>query len=344
MHQPEKNSRSRRSAAPHVPGARQSRPRSYPDGSGLPCRPCPCGAVVGADPGQVAGDGRSDWLKGRTAPCRLSGPRSDLLLLAERGVSLMLQKTARPYLPSWISSSQPSVVSLMGAPLWAISEFSASPPVDISGCINHDRGDVMLAGTIRAAELPDIAAKQDHLQGTASDEALVQSIADGDRRAMAQLYARHSVRLYRFILRLTRNAATAEDLVSEVFLEVWRAARRFRAESHVSTWLLAIARNRTLSFMRRRADEPLDDRVAATIEDPADDPESSADKVSRRAIVRSCLQRLSSGRQGSTGFRIQLPPILQLLESGAGAAIATGPGLGRDRATVSSIETSFGRF
>jgi RNA polymerase sigma-70 factor (ECF subfamily) len=155
----------------------------------------------------------------------------------------------------------------------------------------------MLAGTIRAAELPDIAAKQDHLQGTASDEALVQSIADGDWRAMAQLYARHSVRLYRFILRLTRNAATAEDLVSEVFLEVWRAARHFRAESRVSTWLLAIARNRTLSFMRRRADEPLDDRVAATIEDPADDPESSADKLSRRAIVRSCLQRLSAGHR-----------------------------------------------
>jgi RNA polymerase sigma-70 factor, ECF subfamily len=155
----------------------------------------------------------------------------------------------------------------------------------------------MLTGTITAAQLPDIAAQQDHLQGTASDEALVQSIADGDRRAMARLYARHSVRLYRFILRLTGNAATAEDLVSEVFLEVWRAARHFRAESRVSTWLLAIARNRALSLMRRRTDEPLDDRVASTIEDPADDPESSADKLSRRAIVRRCLQQLSAAHR-----------------------------------------------
>jgi RNA polymerase sigma-70 factor (ECF subfamily) len=151
----------------------------------------------------------------------------------------------------------------------------------------------MPTGTITAPERPDIAVRQDHVQETTSDEALVQLIADGDRRAMAQLYARHNVRLYRFILRLTGNAATAEDLVNDVFLELWRAARNFRAESRVSTWLLAIARNRALSLMRRRADEPLDDRVAAMIEDTADDPEATADKLSRRSIVRRCLQQLS---------------------------------------------------
>jgi RNA polymerase sigma-70 factor, ECF subfamily len=155
----------------------------------------------------------------------------------------------------------------------------------------------MLTGTITEAERPDVAVQRDHAQGTTSDEALVQSIADGDRRAMAQLYARHNVRLYRFILRLTGNAATAEDLVSEVFLEVWRAARNFRAESRVSTWLLAIARNRALSLTRRRTDEPLDDRVAATVEDTADDPESTADKLSRRSIVRRCLQQLSTAHR-----------------------------------------------
>ena len=155
----------------------------------------------------------------------------------------------------------------------------------------------MLTGTITAAERPDIAVRQNHVQETTSDEALVQLIADGDRRAMAQLYARHNVRLYRFILRLTGNAATAEDLVNDVFLELWRAARNFRAELRVSTWLLAIARNRALSLMRRRVDEPLDDRVAATIEDTADDPELNADKLSRRSIVRRCLQQLSTAHR-----------------------------------------------
>src|SRR5437879_1650917 len=60
-----------------------------------------------------------------------------------------------------------------------------------------------------------------------SDEALIGLIADGDKRAMQVLYGRHNVRVYRFIVRLTGNASLAEDLVSEVFLDVWRQADGF---------------------------------------------------------------------------------------------------------------------
>jgi RNA polymerase sigma-70 factor, ECF subfamily len=49
--------------------------------------------------------------------------------------------------------------------------------------------------------------------------------------------------------------------------------------------------------MRRRADEPLDDRVASTIEDTADDPETTADKQARSALVRKCLSRLSAAHR-----------------------------------------------
>jgi len=79
-----------------------------------------------------------------------------------------------------------------------------------------------------------------------SDEALISLIADGDKRAMQVLYARHNVRVYRFILRLTGNQSLAEDLVSEVFLDVWRQAEGFESKSQVSTWLLAIARYKAL--------------------------------------------------------------------------------------------------
>ena len=127
-----------------------------------------------------------------------------------------------------------------------------------------------------------------------SDEALICAIAKGDRRAMALLYTRHNVRLYRFILRLTGNAATAEDLVSEVFLDVWRSAQRFEAKSSVSTWLLAIARYKALSLMRKRVDTSLDERVAASVEDSADDPETAADAESRSTTIRKCLMRLST--------------------------------------------------
>ena len=126
-----------------------------------------------------------------------------------------------------------------------------------------------------------------------SDETLIGLIADGDKRAMQVLYARHNVRVYRFILRLTGNQSLAEDLVSEVFLDVWRQAEGFEAKSQVSTWLLAIARYKALSALRRRTDEHLDDQMAATIEDTADNPETVVGTKNRNMIVQKCLTQLS---------------------------------------------------
>src|ERR671934_247207 len=126
-----------------------------------------------------------------------------------------------------------------------------------------------------------------------SDEALIALIADGDKRAMQVLYARHNVRVFRFIVRLTGNQTLAEDLVSEVFLDVWRQADGFEAKSQVSTWLLAIARYKALSAMRRRTDEHLDDAMAATIEDTADGPEAQINTKDRNALVQKCLTQLS---------------------------------------------------
>src|SRR5213082_542246 len=126
-----------------------------------------------------------------------------------------------------------------------------------------------------------------------SDEALIGLIAEGDKRAMQVLYARHNVRVYRFIVRLTGNPTLAEDLVSEVFLDVWRQADGFEAKSQVSTWLLAIARYKALSALRRRTDEHLDDHMAASIEDTADDPETAVGTKDRNIIVQKCMTRLS---------------------------------------------------
>ncbi len=112
---------------------------------------------------------------------------------------------------------------------------------------------------------------------------------------MQVLYGRHNVRVYRFIVRLTGNTSTAEDLVSEVFLDVWRQADAFEAKCQVSTWLLAIARYKALSALRRRSDEQLDDKIAATIEDPSDNPETIMFHKDRSALVQKCLMQLSAG-------------------------------------------------
>jgi len=90
-----------------------------------------------------------------------------------------------------------------------------------------------------------------------SDEALIGAIAYGDKYAMRVLYTRHHAKVYRFILRLTDDVALAEDLVSEVFIAVWRQAAGFKSKSKVSTWLLAIARNKALSARSRHLDEQL---------------------------------------------------------------------------------------
>lgn len=131
---------------------------------------------------------------------------------------------------------------------------------------------------------------------TPPDEALIKRIAGGDRRAMEELYARHHVRVYRFILRLVRSQATAEDLVSEVFLDVWRQAGRFENRSQVSTWLLAIARFKALSSLRRskRKEEELPDELAMAIEDPADNPGDVLQKKDRSTVLRHCLDALSA--------------------------------------------------
>src|SRR5437867_1078640 len=84
-----------------------------------------------------------------------------------------------------------------------------------------------------------------------TDEALVKAIRNRNSVAMQVLFARYHVRVYRFICRTVGNTATAEDLTSEVFITVWRHAGQFKGRSSVSTWLLAIARFKSLAELRR---------------------------------------------------------------------------------------------
>lgn len=130
------------------------------------------------------------------------------------------------------------------------------------------------------------------MQGT-SDEELISRIAKGDRLAMQVLFARHHVRVFRFVARLVKDDGLAEDLISEVFLDVWRQAERFEGRSQVSTFLLAIARNKAFSALRKRREDSLDDEVAGQIEDSADDPEVVVQKQDKGAALRACIERLT---------------------------------------------------
>jgi RNA polymerase sigma-70 factor (ECF subfamily) len=125
------------------------------------------------------------------------------------------------------------------------------------------------------------------------DRTLLESIAAGDKFAMQVLYQRHNVRVYRFVLRLIGNPALAEEIVGEVFLNVWRHAGTFDGKCQVTTWLLAIARHKALSVLRRRPESQLDEDMAAAIPDPGESAEAVLDRKERSKVIRDCLAQLS---------------------------------------------------
>jgi RNA polymerase sigma-70 factor, ECF subfamily len=128
----------------------------------------------------------------------------------------------------------------------------------------------------------------------ATDKDLIERIAARDQTAMTVLYARHHVRLYRYLVRLTRNEATAEELMNEVFLECWRKAGTFEGRSSVSTWMFSIGHNRAVSQMRKRGEDQLDEDAAAQLADDSDTPEVTEQKRGKAAIMRACMEQLSA--------------------------------------------------
>src|SRR5580704_8379904 len=148
--------------------------------------------------------------------------------------------------------------------------------------------------TTRQSSQTNLARRPLSATQAASDDVLIARIAQGDRLAMQVLYGRHRVRVFRFGFRLVRDQQVAEDLISEVFLDVWRQAGKFEGRSAVSTWLLAITRFKALSALRRRKDAELDDEAANTIEDTSDDPEVAVQKKDTGETLRKCLTALSA--------------------------------------------------
>jgi RNA polymerase sigma-70 factor, ECF subfamily len=110
---------------------------------------------------------------------------------------------------------------------------------------------------------------------------------------MHVLYARHNVRVYRFILRIVGDTSVAEDLVSQVFLDVWRTAGQFEGRSQVSTWMLAIARFKALTALRNRRHEDIDQEEVLQIADSGDTPETAMDRSQTALTLREAISQLS---------------------------------------------------
>ncbi len=81
---------------------------------------------------------------------------------------------------------------------------------------------------------------------------LVKRAQQGDADAFATLFHTHKMRIYSLCLRMTNNAAEAEDLAQDAFLQVFRKLATFRGDSALSTWLYRIAVNTVLMHFRRK--------------------------------------------------------------------------------------------
>jgi RNA polymerase sigma-70 factor, ECF subfamily len=130
------------------------------------------------------------------------------------------------------------------------------------------------------------AAVVDELQrarDAAAERQLVASAAGGSTPAVEQVYRRHAPRVYAVCLRMTGNAATAEDCAQEAFVQAWRNLGQFETRSTFGTWLHRIAVNTVLQQVRRRQEllgegDSIEREVADRLADPlGDDPGRSRD-------------------------------------------------------------------
>jgi RNA polymerase sigma-70 factor (ECF subfamily) len=136
---------------------------------------------------------------------------------------------------------------------------------------------------------------------------LLSHTALGDRAAFARLYARSSSALLGVILRIDRNRSTAEDVLQEVYVKVWRSAGSFDHRlSQPMTWLASIARNAAIDSIRRRQAQPQtvstsvpneggDDDRDLLAEIAADEPGPAhlAEQAAEAQALKRCLGVLS---------------------------------------------------
>jgi RNA polymerase sigma factor (sigma-70 family) len=154
------------------------------------------------------------------------------------------------------------------------------------------------------------------LEWTERSRALSQLLARaglGDRAAFATLYDQTSSHLFAVVLRINRDRGQAEDVLQEVYVNVWRSASSFdAAQSQPLTWLTRIARNRAIDSLRRAQTQPqFETRFASEEEDhdvyddKADDAPGPLDLLSQASDARAltdCMQDLSASQRQSVAM------------------------------------------
>ena len=132
------------------------------------------------------------------------------------------------------------------------------------------------------------------MQSHAEERALLKDIAAGDAKALERLFARAQTRVFRFLMRVVKNQAIAEELLNEVFLSVWQNAHRYEGRSEPMTWMLSIAHNKAISTLRKKTEVlGVADEVSRNLVADDDAPDIAVQKQDKSVKIRACIAELS---------------------------------------------------
>jgi RNA polymerase sigma-70 factor, ECF subfamily len=130
---------------------------------------------------------------------------------------------------------------------------------------------------------------------------LIARSALGDRKAFAQLYDATRSKLFAVSLRIVRERPLAEEVLQDSFVSIWNHAADYaQAKSAPTTWMTAIARNRSLDVVRRTREAPdVDDALAANLFDEAASPARETESRAEAHSLRQCLEELDAEQRQS---------------------------------------------
>jgi len=129
------------------------------------------------------------------------------------------------------------------------------------------------------------------------DWLLIRAMADGDIRALNELYARYGPMLLGFLNARVGNREVAEEVLQDVMLAVWEKAHTFEARSKVKTWLLVIARNRAINATRRKQLPVIHLEDVFSLKSDDTGPMEALERHERQDRVRAAIQRLPEGQR-----------------------------------------------
>jgi RNA polymerase sigma-70 factor (ECF subfamily) len=143
----------------------------------------------------------------------------------------------------------------------------------------------------------NIGVPSDDTNAMTSDLALAMAIRSGDRGAMAELYDRYSSIVYAVALRVLQDTGAAEDVLQDIFMQLWRNPGAFDASrGTMAAWLGVIARHRSIDALRRHRPESDIENVVVSVET---DLAGETDRSRTMEKVRGALQAMPSPQRSA---------------------------------------------